>query len=408
MNKMSKNQKIVITGITGLRNHGVEALVSTACTQLRKISPDCEITVLTLDPYYDQRLLANTAKAARTTLHVKKEPLKSKIKNSLTTAVGRGNAATIKMIKDADLVIASGGDVLSSDYGGLEAHLRPLRIAQDHGVSVAILGHSIGPFKTEEEAQSFVSVAEKSILVSAREPITYEYLTQDLKLEKSLVHNASDVAFLLPLPDSKIIDAMATHYGINPARNTVALAISQGMSRYASFNRTDHLNAITETTKFIIEELDCDVMLVPHVQDVSPGNDDRNITTDVLKTLAWHPRVKAIHGHHTASEYKGLISRCQLVFAERMHAGIAGLGTCVPTMPIGYSIKSYGIMKDFFGEDYLDHVFKTEDWLDTKASKDIIASAWNSRKQTSAALNTEINRIKRKALLNFEILKERI
>ena len=44
----------------------------------------------------------------------------------------------------------------------------------------------------------------------------------------------------------------------------------------------------------------------------------------------------------------------------RTHSTIAAYSTCVPTLVVGYSIKSRGIAKDLFG-DYKDLVIPIED-----------------------------------------------
>jgi polysaccharide pyruvyl transferase WcaK-like protein len=45
---------VLITGVTGLRNRGVEALVTTTIEQIRNLNPDIAINVLTQTPDYDQ------------------------------------------------------------------------------------------------------------------------------------------------------------------------------------------------------------------------------------------------------------------------------------------------------------------------------------------------------------------
>ncbi|MDO5124498.1 MAG: polysaccharide pyruvyl transferase family protein, partial [Eubacteriales bacterium] len=52
---------------------------------------------------------------------------------------------------------------------------------------------------------------------------------------------------------------------------------------------------------------------------------------------------------HNCEELKGYISRCRFFVGARTHATIAAYSTCVPTLVVGYSIKSKGIAKDLFG-----------------------------------------------------------
>ena len=52
----------------------------------------------------------------------------------------------------------------------------------------------------------------------------------------------------------------------------------------------------------------------------------------------------------TAAQYKSIISRCEMFIGARTHATIAAYSTCVPTLVIGYSVKSKGIAKDIFSD----------------------------------------------------------
>ena len=46
-----------------------------------------------------------------------------------------------------------------------------------------------------------------------------------------------------------------------------------------------------------------------------------------------------------------LISNCRMFIGARTHATIAAYSTKVPTLVLGYSVKSRGIAKDLFGTD---------------------------------------------------------
>ena len=52
-----------------------------------------------------------------------------------------------------------------------------------------------------------------------------------------------------------------------------------------------------------------------------------------------------------ATELKGSIARCRFLVAARTHASIAGYSSCVPTLVLGYSVKSRGIARDLFGTE---------------------------------------------------------
>ncbi len=51
---------------------------------------------------------------------------------------------------------------------------------------------------------------------------------------------------------------------------------------------------------------------------------------------------------HNCMELKGYIARCRMFIGARTHATIAAYSSCVPTLVLGYSVKSQGIAKDIF------------------------------------------------------------
>ena len=55
----------------------------------------------------------------------------------------------------------------------------------------------------------------------------------------------------------------------------------------------------------------------------------------------------------SAAEIKWIIARCAVFAGARTHSTIAALSSHVPTLSIGYSLKSKGINRDVYG--HLDH-----------------------------------------------------
>jgi polysaccharide pyruvyl transferase WcaK-like protein len=50
-------------------------------------------------------------------------------------------------------------------------------------------------------------------------------------------------------------------------------------------------------------------------------------------------------------ELKHIISRCRFFIGARTHVTIAAYSSCVPTLVLGYSVKSRGIARDLFGTE---------------------------------------------------------
>ncbi len=170
----------------------------------------------------------------------------------------------VEAVSEAALVVASGGDIFSSDYGGPMRQLRPLWAALDAGVPVVFLAQSIGPFRSAKDAQAWTSVARRSALITVRERISYDYVTKRLGLPAKLVELTADPAFLLPAaalqpPAARPKESM-------PNQPVVTVAVSGGISRFGGVDAERHMEALASVVRTALETLGARVLLVAHVQ----------------------------------------------------------------------------------------------------------------------------------------------
>ncbi|HEY9621765.1 MAG TPA: polysaccharide pyruvyl transferase family protein [Crinalium sp.] len=401
--------KAVITGITGLRNRGVEALVVPTVEQLLQRQPSLAINVLTKTVDYDTTRLqhygvdlievpVNSGRGSRWRRLKAKLPFQKSAPSKLDVI----NQA----IRESSVVVASGGDVFSSDYGALHRHLQPLEVALNADVPVVFLAQSIGPFKTDAEAKAWTEVARRSKLVTVREKISYDYVTKTLGLPEYMVKLTADPAFLLQPPSREQVARMMSAYGITRDRPVIAIAVSQGISRFSGCDYTQQLNAWKQVVKLLLDEFDAQVLIIPHVQEIYVGNDDRIAATNLLKSLNFHPRVHLVGADHTASEFKGLIGACDMVIAERMHACIAGLSSGICTVAVGYSIKAEGILNDLMGAEAVQNglLIPIQQFLDADKATDSIRSAWKNRDAVASQLQSVLPSVKQNSASNFDMI----
>ena len=99
--------------------------------------------------------------------------------------------------------------------------------------------------------------------------------------------------------------------------------------------------------EYVLENSDKNILLIPHVTKKEDG--DQLILGRIAEKLG-SERVSVVSDTLTAAQYKSIISRCEMFIGARTHATIAAYSTCVPTLVIGYSVKSKGIAKDIFSD----------------------------------------------------------
>jgi colanic acid/amylovoran biosynthesis protein len=397
-------KKVVITGVTGFRNRGVEALVTTISEQILKNQSDIEIHIQTDSSDYD------AIRLPQKNIHFFQRLPNTLLKRGINrlSKFYLPLSPLYHHFQDASLLIATGGDVYTSDYPKtLDIYLPPIQLALHAKVPVMFLGQSIS-FKSDEMAQKWLTVAHSSRYISVREYISYNYLTKNLGLSPDKVKHTADPAFLLnPLSKDKVNNLLQS-YGINSNLPLVAIAPSQGISRFAGEERDKHLQSWIKIVDLILNELNAQVIVIPHVQEIGAGNDDRILATDIHRNLNYDSRVHLISGDHTASEFKGLIASSEFLIAERMHAAIAGLSSSVCTFVVGYSVKAEGITTDMLDKEWIDKgiVIPFNQFLDADFAWQKIKYIWENRKMVSEKLQTVSPSIKQLAASNFDLIAE--
>lgn len=232
---------------------------------------------------------------------------------------------------DLDLALAIGGD--NYCYSGFSDRFSILnRMMVKERVPIILWGCSIDK---ERMCPKMLGDLKRYRLIVARESITFETL-KDAGLDN--VRLIPDAAFLLEEKDSVLPD------GFIPD-NMVGLNISPLIIRQETAPGITMQNC-RRLIDTILKKTDMGVALIPHV--VWEGNDDRIPLKELHEEYQSSGRVLMIDDTDVMT-LKGIIHRCRFMVAARTHASIAGYSTGVPTLVLGYSVKSRGIALDLFG-----------------------------------------------------------
>ena len=173
--------------------------------------------------------------------------------------------------------------------------------------------------------------------IYARESITYDALVKAGYDESRLILE-KDPAFKLDTANVPGIN------GFLPG-NTVGINLSpmvQALEKTPGITMKNYNNFI----EFILRNTHQNVALIPHV--VWKNNDDRKILKELYEIHKYTGRVVLLDDM-PAEKLKGYISKCSFFVVSRTHSTIAAYSSNIPTLVIGYSVKSKGIAKDLFG-----------------------------------------------------------
>lgn len=320
----------------GAGNHGCEAIVRSSAHILNS-----KITLHSMRPEQDFQYGLNQVVAEICEdydAEVKKysipwiiSRLQTKLTGKIENAIYNRKRNLIDTAGAGDVWFSIGGD--NYCYPGTEILAAENVLLKRKGAKTVLWGCSIEPELLDNTA--IAKDLASYDLITARETISYEALK---KVNPNTVL-VSDPAFTLerndlPLPEGWI---EGNTIGVNAS----PLILSSGNSDLV-------LNAYRRLIEGILKTTDCAVALIPHV--VWDNNDDRQVLRILYDEYRNTGRIIMI-GDCNCMELKGYIARCRMFIGARTHATIAAYSNCVPTLVLGYSVKSKGIAKDLFGTD---------------------------------------------------------
>lgn len=317
----------------GSANHGCEAIVRSTA-KLLKTRATLWSTATDSDVAYGLNDLVDVSEDTKSPITGVKS-LKFKIHHKLTGSDYLYTKYTHKKIfshvKKGDIFLSIGGD--NYCYGGKEYLAHYNKIIHKRGGKTVFWGCSFEPSGMDDAVKKDI---ERYDLITARESISYE----TLKTVNPNTILVADPAFVLdsaelPLPEGW---QEGNTIGINASPLIMQSARDEGIAYRAYCQLISH----------ILDTTDATIALIPHV--VIENNDDRIPLRRMYEEFAPTGRVLLI-GDHNCCELKGYISRCRMFIGARTHATIAAYSTCVPTLVLGYSVKSKGIARDIFGSE---------------------------------------------------------
>lgn len=340
------NKKILLYGIGSLQNRGCEALVNSTIAQFDSTD---EIVAATFDYENDKDMYKDKIK--KFVSHHKhdentfSEAEKAELKKLQQQKFSSNNYETfyqrdvIKEMKNADYIIHIGGD--NYCYGVNEWIYSINNNAKKYNKKTILWGASLYDEINDIE---LINDLRKYDLLMLREKISYNAVKKFIPEEKLM---------LIPDPAFSLKSQKITLDKWYKDRNVIGLNLSP-LTIKSEKNYKDILSLID----YILKNTEYSISLIPHVT-VSKVN-DLNILRRIKEDYSNENRIFLEEKDYNCQQIKYIISKCNLVIAARTHASIAAYSSCIPTLVIGYSVKSRGIAEDLFG-NYKDYVLPTEE-----------------------------------------------
>ena len=342
----------------GSQNHGCEAIVRTLSSMIKKENPDSYIKLYSFKKDEDEKAnlpFIDEIEEFDYSVAPKKVSFSDKLKIAVYSRQSQKKSDDFyysiscrnPSLKKNDIYISVGGD--NYCYGDGHTAKAMNTTLRSMGKKTVLWGCSIG---SEDMTTDKIEDLKGFDLVVARESFSYNALIEN-GIDKNTVLYP-DSAFLLPVDEE-----MNKTFEVK--EHTVGINISNFVYPKGSNENHPAKKAVFSLIRYIIDKTDLNVLLIPHV--TRDNKADCETLAEIYENFKCE-RIGLVSGEYSATEYKSIISRCEAFIGARTHATIAAYSTCVPTLVIGYSIKSKGIAKDIFGT-YEGYVVPVEDLNDS-------------------------------------------
>jgi colanic acid/amylovoran biosynthesis protein len=331
--------KIMMFAHGGSLNRGCEAIVRSSTNIIKEKINDAKVYLASGKPETDTIIRKLDGIYDSSPRRIKKysfdwlvSSMKVKLFKDESYALAKIERNTIDHIKNMDVFLSIGGD--NYCYGEQPALYEIDKRVKSQGKKLVLWGCSIGEENISERTIEDLKLFD---LILARETITYNILKN-----KGLnnVKLCADAAFTMEKEELNLPEGWQEG-------NTIGLNFSPLVKKKNERSQA----AVRELIQHILNTTDMTIALTPHV--IADGNNDFEVLEQYYKEFKQTGRVILLPDHLNAIQYKGYIARMRFFIGARTHATIAAYSSYVPTMVLGYSVKSKGISKDIFGKEKL-------------------------------------------------------
>lgn len=377
----------------GSLNRGCEAIVRSSSKMIKNTIPGSKILLASGRPDTDKIIKSvdevfDSSEKELKLNFIEKLRIYTELKlfKSEQLVLSRMYEKLISRIDDVDVCLSIGGD--NYCYGEQDWLYAIDKNIKNKNKKLVLWACSIGE---EDISQKKLEDLKIFDLILARESLTYDIL-KDKGLNN--VKLCADSAF-----------TMETERVNLPKQWKKGDTIGVNFSPLVMKRNPQSRKSVEELIKYILENTKSIIALTPHVID--EGNNDYELLKEFYDKFKNTERVILLPDNLTAPQYKGYISQMRFFIGARTHATIAAYSNCVPTMVLGYSVKSRGIAKDIFGEEKL--VLGIEDLSDKdkliEAFKKLIEDEDNVKNQLKRRMPQVKNRANKAAHYIKELSK---
>lgn len=311
----------------------------------------------------------------------------------------------LKSIKEADVICSiAGGDSFSDIYGirRLIYVALPQILVQLLGKPLVQLPQTFGPFNGTLAKALSSRIIKHSWKVYSRDLRGLEAVRHISGIDPAGVAFGYDMGFVLephirPERMPAWLDDRDKTYPL-VGFNISGLLIMGGYTRSNMFGiKADYNRLVQRLIDFFVRECGVHVMIVPHVYGTDEGGESDTIASRKVYDQAAcdvKSHLYLIEEKYDQHEIKAIIGRCNFFVGSRMHACIAALSQCIPTVGLAYSNKFHGVFESVGAEKLAIDI---REWDETTVLG-AVKNAYISRREYREKLEGTIPAVREVAL----------
>ena len=233
-----------------------------------------------------------------------------------------------KQIKEGDVMVSTGGDMMC--YGNNQV-IYTNNTLHERGIKTILWGCSMGPENlTPEKEETLHNFS----LIYARESLSFDFFR---KIGLKNVCLLPDPAFVLKPEECALPICFETS-------DVIGINLSNYVLGDFSLD-TPFGKEIQDMFDYILKNTNLHILLIPHVTWTE--QDDRKVAQMVYNKYKETERFSVLDVYQlNYCQIRNVIGECKFFIGGRTHAVISAYSMCVPSIALGYSIKSKGIAKD--------------------------------------------------------------
>jgi colanic acid/amylovoran biosynthesis protein len=217
-----------------------------------------------------------------------------------------------------------------------------------------VMPQSIGPLKRPWERWILKQLYQRARLVFLRDPSSVR-LADEIGLPMERVKQALDPSIKSRGSIEDDVPPQLRQMGYQGSRKSIGVTVIPRMVRSLPRSHIEtYYEALAHSLSSMVDKYETNIYFFPQVTGPMPHEDDRRAFREITSRMTCsQERIKLIHQPMTHEALKALYRRMDVFVASRLHSGIFAICEGVPTLMIGYLVKSRGFMESIKAEEWL-------------------------------------------------------